>query len=379
MRPAIWSFLGFLYVRVIKPVLFLMSPDGVHSRMIAVAAFLGKVPAFTGFVKIFFKQPVSAVLKQQYHGITFDTPVGLSAGFDKNGEMVPITASLGFGFGEVGSVTALKCDGNPRPWFYRLPKTKSLVVNAGLGNEGSEVIIKRLAAYSGKSVKNYPLILSVAKTNSKKVISIEQGIEDYITTVKRSKNQPNIKMIELNISCPNAFGGEDFTKPVDLEKLLVAVDAQNVTQPIFIKMPSSLGWLETKALLEIIVKHKVAGVTIANLAKDRSKIELKDELPSAVAGNLSGAPTWDLSNELIRQTYLEYGSQLTIIGVGGIFTADDAYTKIRLGASLVEIITGMIFEGPQLPSQINDGLKRCLKADGFDQIGQAIGIDAIKF
>lgn len=378
IRRVILRIFRFGYVYIIKPILFMISPDNVHKRMIRAMSFWQRVPGFKSLVRAVFKQPLSQVLRQEYHGLTFNSPVGLSAGFDKNGEIVPIIAALGFGFGEVGSVTAFPCDGNPRPWFYRLPKTRSLVVNAGLGNQGSEPIIKRLAGYSKVAVKDFPVVLSIAKTNSQDVISVSQGISDYVTTTMRAKNQPNIKMIELNISCPNAYGGEDFTKPNDLELLLMAIDSLNLGKPILIKMPVNLDWAKTKELLDVIVGHNIAGVTIANLAKDRTNVNLKDELPTSVAGNLSGKLTWDLSNELIRHSYLDYGKKLTIIGVGGIFSADDAYTKIRLGASLVELITGMIFEGPQLPSQIVDGLKKRLKADGFDHISQAIGIDAGK-
>lgn len=378
IRRVILRIFRFGYVYIIKPILFMISPDNVHKRMIRAMSFWQRMPGFKSLVRAVFKQPLSQVLRQEYHGLTFNSPVGLSAGFDKNGEIVPIIASLGFGFGEVGSVTAYPCDGNPRPWFYRLPKTKSLVVNAGLSNQGSELIIKRLAGYSKLEVKDFPVILSIAKTNSKDVVSVSQGIDDYVTSAIRAKNQPNIKMIELNISCPNAYGGEDFTKPGELNLLLKAIDSLDLNQPIFIKMPVNLDWAKTKELLDVVVKHNIAGATIANLAKDRANADLKDELPASVAGNLSGKPTWDLSNELIRRSYLEYGDKLTIIGVGGIFSADDAYTKIRLGASLIELITGMIFEGPQLPSQIVDGLIRRLSADGFDHISQAIGIDAGK-
>lgn len=378
IRRVIWQIFRFGYIYVIKPVLFLMSPDNVHKRMVNAMSFWQRVPGFKSLVRAVFKQPVSRVLKQEYYSLTFNSPVGLSAGFDKNGEIVPVIASLGFGFGEVGSVTAYPCDGNPRPWFYRLSKTRSLVVNAGLSNQGSEPIIKRLASYSKEVAKDFPVILSIAKTNSQDVVSVSQGIDDYVTSATRAKNQPNIKMIELNISCPNAYGGEDFTKPGELELLLTAIGSLDLNQPIFIKMPINLDWAKTKELLDVIVKHNMVGVTIGNLAKDRTNVDLKDELPTSVAGNLSGKPTWDLSNKLIRRSYLEYGEKLTIIGVGGIFSADDAYTKIRLGASLVELITGMIFEGPQLPSQIADGLLKRLKADGFDHISQAIGIDAGK-
>lgn len=317
-------------------------------------------------------------LAQTYHCIDFANPIGLSAGFDKNGEIVPTIAALGFGFTEVGSVTAKKCAGNPRPWFYRLPKTGSMVVNAGLANDGSKTIIKRLNQNSSKAIDGFPAILSVAKTNSSKVVSIKAGIADYVTTIKHAKNQNIIKMIELNISCPNAYGGEPFTTPEHLEHLLNAVDRVGITQPIYVKMPVDLSWGAFRNLLDVITRHRVSGVTIANLAKNRDTIALKDYLPDKVPGNLSGKPTLQPSNELIRRTYLSYGDKLTIIGVGGIFSADDAYMKIRLGASLVEVLTGMIFNGPQLAAEINDGLSRLIEHDGYSHVNQIIGIDAKK-
>jgi dihydroorotate dehydrogenase (fumarate) len=317
-------------------------------------------------------------LAQKYHGIDFVSPVGLSAGFDKNGEIVPMIAMLGFGFGTVGSVTAQQCDGNPRPWFYRLPKSQSLVINAGLGNHGSDVILERIHKYSPSTIGQFPIVLSVAKTNNQKVVDVQTGVDDYVTTVKRAKDEAKIKMIELNISCPNAFGGEPFTTPERLEKLLKAVDAVKAPQPVTIKMPVDLEWPDFKKLLDVIVKHNVAAVTIANLFKNRAAADLQEPLPDTVKGNLSGKPTWQKSNDLIRQTYSNYGKKLTIIGVGGIFTPEDAYTKIKLGASLVEIITGVIFCGPQLAAEINDGLLRLLERDGYTHISQAIGVDSGK-
>jgi dihydroorotate dehydrogenase (fumarate) len=343
--------------------------------MIKFASVMSSVPFLRGFVRLIFTKRRDERLVQKYYGIEFNNPVGLAAGFDKNGEVMPIISALGFGFGTVGSVTAKRCVGNPRPWFYRLPKTKSLVVNAGLANHGSLSVIERLGRYSSRAIHRLPIVLSVAKTNSHQVVDIKDGIDDYITTLKRAKNQPSIKMIELNISCPNAHGGEPFTTPSRLERLLKAVDVVDVEKPIFIKMPVDLSWNDFKKLLDIIIEHNVVGVTIANLAKDRSKLKLKDDIPDNIHGNLSGKPTWEASNELISQTYLAYGDRLTIIGVGGIFSAEDAYTKIRLGASLVEIITGLIFCGPQLAAEINDDLSKILKRDGYDNIGQAIGVD----
>jgi dihydroorotate dehydrogenase (fumarate) len=152
----------------------------------------------------------------------------------------------------------------------------------------------------------------------------------------------------------------------------MAIDALDIHKPIWVKMPLNLAWLDFKKLLEVIAKHNVQAVTIGNLSKDRSGIP-STELPAEVAGNLSGLPTQALSDDLIRRTYEEYGKRLTIIGVGGIFSAEDAYRKICNGASLVALITGMIFEGPQLIGQINHDLVKLLKEDGFKNISEAVG------
>ena len=376
IRRTLWKINRKSYAIIAKPLLFMVTPDKTHSTMIKLTSMSGQFAILRGFVRLIFIRRADERLIQNYHGIKFTGPVGLSAGFDKNGQIMPMIARLGFGFGTVGSVTARQCDGNPRPWFYRLPKSQSIVVNAGLANHGSKVVIDRIHKYSASAIGNFPIVLSVAKTNSQKVVDVKTGILDYVTTVKRAKNEPRIKMIELNISCPNAFGGEPFTTPDRLQRLLKAIDAVGAKQPIFIKMPIDLAWPDFEKLLDVAIKHKIAGVTISNLYKDRKSADLQDNLPDTVKGNLSGKPTERRSNELIRKTYLKYGKKLTIIGVGGIFTAQDAYAKIKNGASLVETITGVIFCGPQIAAEINDGLVKLLEQDGYTNISQAIGVDA---
>jgi dihydroorotate dehydrogenase (fumarate) len=315
-------------------------------------------------------------LTQTVVGLEFRNPVGLSAGFDKNFELPPLLKSVGFGFMEGGSLTFRRCSGNPRPWFYRLPKTQSIVVYAGLANQGVETIVKRLKHYPAGVFKNFPLNISVAKTNSPEACTDNSAVADYIGSLKIIEAAGVGKMLTLNISCPNVYGGEPFTTPDRLERLLKQVDRLKIKKPVFIKMPSNLSWSDFDKLLAVADKHQVAGVTISNLAKDRGQAKLMDPLPESVKGNLSGRPVWELSNNLIRRTYKKYGQRFVIIGVGGIFSAEDAYTKIKLGASLVELITGMIFEGPQLIGQINQGLVELLKQDGLTNISQAIGIDA---
>ena len=367
-----------VYARVAKPLLFAQQPDKVHERMMRVGSRLQKHSSARALLRAGWAYQNHNVLQQTIHGITFKNPVGLSAGFDKNFQLPPLVKAIGFGFMEGGSVTYHACSGNPKPWFYRLPRSKSLVVNAGLGNNGVVRSLDQIRRYGRQTFFDFPLNISVAKTNLPRVFTEQEGIDDFVACVRTLKTAGVGNMITLNISCPNAFGGESFTDPHKLDHLLQAIDALELSQPLFIKMPSDLAWPAFKKLLAVIDKHEVAGVTISNLAKDRSKLSLADPLPDSVKGNLSGKPTWDLSNMLIARTYQTYGSRFVIIGVGGIFSAQDAYTKIRLGARLVELITGMVFEGPQLIGQINRDLVALIKKDGFHNVHQVIGKDAIK-
>lgn len=364
---------GTLYKHAFKPLMFRFStPDDAHSRIIKVGSLWQKIPLTDKLIHAVwgYNHPK---LTQTIHGITYHNAVGLSAGFDKNIELLPVLKSVGFGFMTGGSVTFEQCEGNPRPWFYRLPHSKSLVVHVGLANQGATRIYKRLQHYPSWRKNKFPLTISVAKTNSPGTCTDSDAIADYTGTFKLMRDDPRIASFELNISCPNTYGGEPFTTPKRLEALLAAVDALKLKQPVVIKMPVDLRWRDFNALLAVIITHKIAGVTIANLRKDRGGVDSKDTLPKHVRGNLSGRPTQALSDELIRKTYAHYGDKLTIIGVGGIFSAEDAYRKITLGASMVALVTSLIYEGPQIVGQINKELVALLERDGFTHISEAIG------
>ncbi len=376
MQTLISNLTANTYKKVLKPLLFKQPPDAVHSHLLKAGNHVQHIPLALGALRKMWAYQNDSRLEQTVLGVRFRNPVGLSAGFDKNFELAPALKAVGFGFMEGGSLTLDACDGNPRPWFYRLPKTQSIVVYAGLANQGVHNIVARIQQYPASTFKDFPLNISVAKTNSEKAASENQAIADYVGSLKHIKKSNVGDVVTLNISCPNAYGGEPFTTPKRLEHLLAEVDTVGLVQPLFIKMPANLAWPEFDGLLQVAASHKIAGVTISNLAKDRGQAKLMDPLPESVKGGLSGKPTWELSNNLIRATYQQYGKRFVIIGVGGIFSAEDAYTKIKLGATLVELITGLIFEGPQLIGQINSGLAALLEEDNFQTIDQAIGIDA---
>ncbi len=364
------------YVNVAKPILFRFSPDKVHHSILRAGRIVQNAPLLKSAPRLWSYR--SKKLQQTLAGVVFDNSIGLAAGFDKNIEVLPLLESVGFGFMTGGSVTARACEGNPRPWFYRLPAEKSLVVHAGLPNEGVEQIAARIESYSPRLLKQFPLIVSVAKTNDETSAKESEAIDDYCTSLTRLEKVHGIAMYEINISCPNTFGGEPFTTPERLERLLDRIDALSASRPIVIKMPISLEWLATRSLLQVIAQHNVQGVTIGNLQKDRSSLSAESDLSDTVPGGLSGLPTQQRSTEYIARTYKEFGDKLFIIGVGGVFTAEDAYEKIRAGASLVGLITGMIFEGPQVVGTINNSLVELLHRDGYRHVRNAIGADVAR-
>lgn len=364
------------YASIAKPLLFKQLPDTVHHRLIQVGRVVQRIPAVNQAPRLWSYQ--STRLETTVAGVRFRNPIGLSAGFDKNVEMAPIMRGVGFGFMTGGSVTAHPCVGNPRPWFHRLPKSHSLVVHAGLPNQGIERVVRRISAYPRRLFVDFPLSVSVAKTNAKETVSDGEAIDDYCTSLRRLKETDAGQLYEVNISCPNTYGGQPFTSPERLDALLTMIDQLHLEKPLFVKMPISLAWKEFRALLEVITRHRVQGVSIGNLLHTRDKTALKDDLPDSVQGNLSGEPTRTISAELIRRTYRAYGDKLAIIGIGGVFTAEDAFEKIQAGASLVALITGMIFEGPQVVGDINAGLERLLDEHGFESIAEAVGTAAKK-
>ncbi len=356
-----------MYTRILKRVLFLNDPESVHDNMVKIGISLGKYKPLRIVTALAFDYKHS-MLEQNILGIHFVNPVGLSAGFDKNAELTDILPSIGFGFEEVGSITGEPCDGNPKPRLWRLKKSKSLLVNYGLKNEGASVLSEKLSLKTFK----VPVGISIAKTNSHETCDPAIGVEDYVKVYKAFKNIGDYYII--NISCPNTFGGQPFTDCSLLEMLLSEIDLLPKTKPVFIKLSPDLLMAQIDDILNVVSKHSIDGFVVSNLTKNRQNSKLIDSnIP--VVGGFSGKVVEDLSNDLIKYIYSKYKEKYVIIGVGGVFSADDAFKKIKSGASLIQIITGMVFEGPQVIGNINHGLVKLLKKNGYHNISEAVGAD----
>lgn len=357
---------SFLYKNITKRIFFLQDPEKVHDRITTLAEFFGKNSFSRKIISLGFSYN-NKMLKQRILGIDFSNPIGLAAGFDKNALLTDFMPSIGFGFEEVGSITGEPCDGNPKPRLWRLKISKGLVVYYGLKNDGCKKIAKRLR---GKKF-NFPVGISIAKTNNKETVDTKKGVADYVKAYKEFTNIGDYTTI--NISCPNAYGGEPFTDPKKLDKLLFEITKIKCKKPIFIKLSPDLEKKQIDYILEVIKKHKIQGIICSNLTKKRKNNKIKEKnIPKK--GGISGKVVEKLSDDLISYIYKKTKGKFIIIGVGGVFTAEDAYEKIKSGASLIQLITGMVFEGPQVVSEINRGLAKLLKKDGFSNISEAVGV-----
>ncbi|MDP4011178.1 MAG: dihydroorotate dehydrogenase (quinone) [Candidatus Roizmanbacteria bacterium] len=364
-----------VYKLFAKPLFFILPAEWVHEQAMYWGELAGKIPLKKVVLRhmFSFKHPV---LQQKIGKTIFENPIGLSAGYDYMSSFTQILPTIGFGFETVGTISNMPFEGNKKPRLGRLPLSRSLLVNKGFRNPGADVTIKKLKRMSFE----FPLGISIGKTNSIEIAGTQKdAVSDVVEAFKKfQKGRLKNAYYELNISCPNLKGGVSFYPPKELKKLLLALDIVKIKKPVFVKMPIEKTDDEVKKMLDVIVKHKwITGVIFGNLQKDRKDPSLVvEEIQKAGVGNFSGKPTYRRSNELIKLAYSGYGKKLIIIGCGGVFTPEDAYRKIRLGATLIQMITGMIFEGPQRITQINRGLVELLQADGYSNISEAVGVDA---
>ncbi|MDZ4228009.1 MAG: hypothetical protein U1E54_02065, partial [Candidatus Levybacteria bacterium] len=266
--------------------------------------------------------------------------------------------------------------GNLKPRLGRLPKSKSLMVNKGFKNLGAKTISEKLSKLSFE----IPIGISIGKSNISTCNTQKKSIEDIINAFAIFENsKAKHSYYELNISCPNLHGNVSFYPLGNLKGLLEEIEKLHIKKPIFVKMPLEKSDNEVLKILDTVSKYCPKGVILSNLSKNRNNKLLRPKEVNKFSvdiGSFSGKPTCEQSNKLIKLAYKNFKQRFIIVGCGGVFSAQDAYTKIKLGASLVQLITGMIFEGPQLISQINSGLIELLKKDGLTHISEATGINA---
>lgn len=309
-------------------------------------------------------------LAQELWGLRFPNPVGIAAGFDKNARLVDVLPHLGFGFVEVGTVTSEPQQGNPKPRMFRLPKDRALINRLGFNNDGADAVAARLARAGGVMV---PLGINIGKARR---VSNSEAVEDYLRTFERLFPFGNYFVV--NVSSPNTPGLRDLQARESIETLVRALKERCVAlsraqgsrpKPILVKVSPDLLPKEHEELMHVALDERLDGIIATNTTT--SRVGLRSKVNED--GGLSGRPLAERSTRMIRETHRIAEGRLPIVGVGGVFTADDAWEKILAGASLVQLYTGFIYGGPATASRINAGLAELLEANGYDHVADAVG------
>ncbi|MCH8276566.1 MAG: quinone-dependent dihydroorotate dehydrogenase [Bacteroidetes bacterium] len=363
---------------VLRKILFSLDPERAHRLASGAARLAQTVAPFAVDSAFSFAHPS---LHTEIFGQHFTNPIGLAAGFDKNAVLLPFWKNLGFGFVEVGSVTASRSRGNKRPRAFRLPDDEALINRMGLNNQGAERILRRVRRYS--SVPAFPVGVNLAKTHDAGIEG-EAAVEDFCKSFRLLA--PFADYITLNISCPNTAKGRTFEDPNALDDLLTAIDREKQELhrriPVLVKFspPITDKFVLDSLIDELIMvslAHGASGFVATNTASDRQHLTSDEMLVESIgAGGLSGPPIESRSTRLVRYLYRKTEGKLPIIGVGGVCSAETAYAKIKAGASLVQLYTGLVYHGPGLVRQIKKGLVDLLAEDGHSAIGKAVGEDA---
>lgn len=362
------------YRCIVRPFLFALNTETVHRLAVESCHVAGMIPMVPPISRALLEF-TSPQLQIEVAGLRFSNPIGLAAGWDKSGRALRMLDHLGFGFAEIGSISARPSFGNPKPRLFRLVNDRAIVVNYGLPNDGAEVVAKRLAAHRPRA----PLGVNIVKTNDgpdAPECNDDEILSDYERSVTLTHRFASY--LALNLSCPNAKDGRDFfATGGHVRHLLDRLKQLGTACPVFLKIapnpdPSSLEQLISEAEPYDFVRGFIFNLPAGKpdtltLTTPRSHWENK---PGAVAGK----PVENLINHCIRELYSRMPrGRFEIIGAGGVFSPEDAYTKIRCGASLVQIYSAMIYEGPGVVKRINRGLVDLLNRDGFTSIREAIG------
>ena len=313
-------------------------------------------------------------LTQSLWNLSFANPLGLAAGFDKDGEAARLWSAFGFGFAELGTVTLHAQPGNPPPRLFRLPNDQAVLNRMGFNNQGAAALAARLQTRQAGSVDGVHLGINLGKS---KITALDQAAADYLESFKLLKQLGDYFVV--NVSSPNTVGLRSLQAADQLEPILAALQDENREQkPLLIKIAPDLDWDEIQAVVDLARAYQLAGIIATNTTIRR---DLKTQVVGGIsvqeqAGGISGLPLQQRATDVIRFIYQQTAGELPIIGVGGIFTADDAWDKLTAGASLLQVYTGWIYEGPWMVKRILQGLVQRLEVAGLRHISEAVGLNA---
>jgi len=347
--------------KIFRPVFFFFDPEKIHHFVTRGLKLFNQFPGGPKLSRAVFTMQ-NPVLEREVFGLKFKNPVGLAAGFDKNGEMMEEMANLGFGFVEIGTVTPLPQPGNPKPRMFRLPKDEALINRMGFNNLGVDVVADRIRRYRQLTTGNrqpatdHRQLIIGGNIGKNKNTPNEDAVNDYVKCFDRLFDV--VDYFVVNVSSPNTPGLRELQEKEPLKKLLQTLqqhnDKRNISKPIVLKIAPDLTNHQLDDIIEIVKESGIAGVIATNTTINREGLisaENKNE-----TGGLSGRPLTKRSTEVIRYLSKKSGKAFPIIGVGGIHSAEDAVEKLEAGASLIQLYTGFIYGGPALVKRINKSL-----------------------
>ncbi len=356
------------YHWAVRPALFSLDPERAHELTMSGLRQPLVLKALASVANL----PDNLRLRQRVMGLPFENPLGLAAGLDKQATAVAAWAALGFGHAEIGTVTPRPQPGNPKPRIFRLPADAALINRLGFNSEGAAEVAKNLAAVSARG-----LVVGV-NVGKNKLTPIEHAVDDYIRAVEALHRYADY--FTVNVSSPNTEGLRTLQEAATLRSLVEKVVAHvrsvagTRTIPVLAKFSPDSPLPDLLASVDAALDAGASGVIATNTTVSRASLASPGTL-TAEAGGLSGAPLRAAANRTCQQLFKHIGRRVPIIGVGGIFNADHAYERIRSGATLVQIYTGLIYEGPGAPARILRGLAERLERDGFRSVADAIGVD----
>ncbi len=382
--------LNYLY-RQLRPLLFAGDAEKVHERMLTSVEFISKIPGILPLLRSLFLEE-NLLLRTKLFDKTLNNPIGLAAGFDKDGRIHPALFALGFGFVEIGTVTPRPQEGNPRPRLFRLKEDHAVINRMGFNNQGAWKMAERLVANTLKIKsadadifelsEDYPANIASGmlgiNIGKNKDTSLEKATDDYVSAL--STLHPFAEYFTLNISSPNTEDLRNLQEKEALRILLYSVCARrdeldrnhSRNTPLLVKLAPDLDGDALENSVHVIQEFSIQGVIATNTTVERPELKSKNRTET---GGLSGKPLQKRSTAMIRTLFAELGADIPIIGVGGIFNGADAYEKIRAGAAAVQIYTALIYEGPGLVRKVKEELANLLESDGYKSVSEAVGAD----
>ncbi len=362
--------MSFIFEKLIRPALFRLPSEAAHELGLGTLRFGLGTGAARGIARTIFAAGFDSGPLKRF-GIEFANPLGIAAGFDKNGIVVDQLAALGFGCVEVGTVTFEPQPGNPKPRLFRLPADNALINRFGFNNDGAARIAERLRRARRECVvgvnigKNKDVPLEGAIENYLASFRVIFEVADYVTVNVSSPNTPNLRDLQQADSLVDLLA--------ELQKLNRALSANcgSPLKPLLVKIAPDLKDSEVESVAGIASDLGLSGIIATNTTVARDGLRT----PTAEAGGLSGAPVRERSTAVIRRIFKSTGPKLPIIGVGGVFSGEDAFEKIAAGASLIQAYTGFIYGGPSFARDVNRGLAHILRERGFASLDEAVGSD----